>query len=255
MTTTRTRALALAIALGTMVSGLAHGQSTRASVARLQSASHADRRAAFDSLLSSANAGRTSRSYRDTMANLAALAARQPEVGRGLIGLLEYENAHPTEQESEDPYTGDLIAAVALLKDPSALNALMGAINTGHMATHGLAVLGDTAVPPLLRATAGPASLTRLSGLGALSDMVTMFPQPALSQDNRGRIRTVLVNALHDPDRFVRETALEGLPAFHDPEVRAAITDVAQRDTFAVHDRGVVRYPVREAAVAALRKP
>lgn len=255
LTTTHLRAVALVITtLGTMVSGLAYGQSTRVP-AGLQSASHADRRAAFYSLLSAANPGGTSRSYRDTMANFAAFAARQPDMRRAVIDLLEYENAHPGERESEDSYTGDVIAAVAALKDPSALNALMGAVRTGHMATHGLALLGDAAVPSLLRATAGPASFTRMSGLQALSDMVTTTPQPALSADNRDRIRAILLNALHDPDRFIRETALDGLPAFHDPEVRAAITDVAQRDTFAANDQGVVRYLVREAAVAALRKP
>ena len=85
--------------------------------------------------------------------------------------------------------------------------------------------------------------------------MVTLTPNPTLSADNRGRIRTVLLDALHDPNRFVRESALHGLPAFHDTETRTAIPVVAKRDTFAIQDGGRLWYPVREAATAARRKP
>lgn len=255
MTTMQFRALAVVVALATMDATLAHGQSQRPSLTRLQSASHADRRAEFYSLFSSTDSGAATLALPVRVQRFAAYTAQHPDVRRGIIALLENENAHPAEQVAEDRYHGDLIAAVAGFKDPGAVHGLMGAINTGGLATRGLAVLGDAALPAVLEAADGVSSPARISGLLALGDMVTLTPAPPVSADNRARIRAVLLQALDDPNRFARQAALSGLSAFHDSGARAAIARIAATDPFAVYDRGQKRYLVREAAAAALRTP
>src|SRR5207249_4686931 len=79
-------------------------------------------------------------------------ARKNPSVATALIALLERENRPDPSKEnlSEDTYYGDLIGCVAALKGPRAVNALLGAINTGGMAEDGLMALGSVAVPGLL---------------------------------------------------------------------------------------------------------
>jgi hypothetical protein len=249
--------MALALALATITSSRTHAQASRIALTRLQSASYVERRAGFYTLLSTPDSGcisQTTRPLRVCVQEFAAYATRYREVGRRVIALLQRENTHQEELVSEDRYHGDLIAAVAGLHDPSAVDALMGAINTGYIATHGLAMLGDAAVPSVIAAASASRMLTRDAALSTLSDMVTVTPAPTLSSTNRARIRAVMLEALTDSNRFAREWAVEGLSAFNDSEARAAIARVAASDPFVVHDEGRARYPVREAAVAALRK-
>jgi hypothetical protein len=246
------RAVILVVALATTSSACAYGQVQPNSLSQLRSTVHDERRAGFYSLLSVSDAGAASLTFRERMTRFAAFAQQRPEVRRGVIGLLEYENAHPREQVDEDSYHGDLIGAVAELKDPSAVNALMGAINTGGMAAGGLAALGDAAFPAVV--AAAERAPTRMSALMTLSRMATLDPAPTLSSENRSRMRRVLLQALGDSNRFYRSAALEGLVAFRDQETRDALARVAAQDPFFVRDEGRVRYPVRETAVAALRK-
>jgi hypothetical protein len=246
--------LALVIALAAMNSALARGQSQPGALARLQSSDHSERRSGFYSLLSSVDSSGSSLSYRARNERLAAFARQQPAVGRGLIGLLERENAEPAAQVSEDRYIGDLIAAVAALRDPNAVHALAGAINTGRLATEGLAILGDAAVPAVLTEAERLDYPTRVSALLTLSEMVTITPAPTISNENRGQIRSILLRALDDSNRFAREAGLDGLVAFPDTVVRRAVARVAAQDPLVLHDGGKLRYPVRERALTTLGK-
>jgi hypothetical protein len=250
----QSHALAIAVALAATNAAPAHGQSERSGLGKLQSTARAERRAEFYSLLSSSDSGAKSLDLAARVQRFAAYTARHPDMRRGIIALLENENAHPAEQISEDRYHGDLIATVAGFKDPGAVNALLGAINTGELATRGLALLGDAAVPATLAVAENPSSPSRVASLLTLGDMVTVTPAPPVSAANRARIHDVLLAALADPNRFARQAALLGLSAFHDSATRAAIARIAATDPFTVHDRGETRYPVREAAAAALRK-
>lgn len=153
MTQLPMRPMALALALATMTSSRTHAQAPRIALTRLHSASYAERRAGFYTLLSAPDSGcisQTTRPLRVCVQEFAAYATRYPAVGRSVIELLQRENAHPEDLVSEDRYHGDLVAAVAGLRDPSAVDALTGAINTGYLATHGLAMFGDAAVPSVI---------------------------------------------------------------------------------------------------------
>src|SRR5262245_1180059 len=87
---------------------------------------------------------------------------RADELKLALIRLLELENSPNRKYHKEVKlggydsgeefisYHGDLIAAVAGLKDKRALNALLGVIETGQMAMNGLAALGDEAVDAVM---------------------------------------------------------------------------------------------------------
>jgi hypothetical protein len=246
------RAVTLTVALATMSSASAFGQFQRSALIQLQSTVHDERSSGFYSLLSSADSGARPLSYSARMERFGAFARQHPEVRHGVIALLEYENAHPGERVSEDSYNGDLIAAVAAVKDPSAVKALMAVINTGRLASQGLAALGDAAFPAVVAAT--ERAPTRHSALSTLSQMATLNPVPALSPENRSRIRGILLQALSDSNRFYRQAALEGLVAFRDQETHDAVARIAAEDPYVVRDQGRVRYPVRERAVATLRK-
>jgi hypothetical protein len=88
------------------------------------------------------------------------LPDKEDEIKAALVELLEKENALIQDQHTDFlatgktlsheymNYYGDLIAAVAALKDPRATNGLLGAIATGNLATRGLAALGIDALPP-----------------------------------------------------------------------------------------------------------
>jgi hypothetical protein len=213
---------------------------------------HATRRAGFYSLFSLAAPRGQSISFHAQVERFSAIAAQRADIRRGVIALLERENAHPREQVDEDSYNGDLIGAVAAFKDPTALNALMGSIKTGNMATMGLASLGNVAVPRVLAAARDAG--TRFSALVTLSQMVMLSPPPELSDQNRQKIRSLFLRSLSDSSRFVREEAADGLVAFPDREVRSAVAHVASTDPFVVKDQGRLRYPVREIAARTLRK-
>jgi hypothetical protein len=249
MTRSLIQSIGLAVAFASSI--YAQGQSEGAALNALGSSVHANRRAGFYSLLSLGDSTSERLPLRVRIQRFTAFAAQREDVRRAVVGLLERENSHPEEQVSEDRYRGDLILAVGAFKDPAAVNALMGVIATGRGAIHGLALLGDQAVPKLLAAVDGP---SRFYALTTLSDMVTLVPAPQVSDNNRRRIRTVLLRALSDSDRYDRQTALDGLAAFPDSEVRASVARVAANDTYFVRDQGQGRYPVREAAAATLRK-
>jgi len=112
--------------------------------------------------------------------------ARHPDVRRGIIALLEYEAAHPVEQVSEDQYNGESTAVVGGFKDPSALNPLMTVINTGGLATHGLASLADVAVPPYGGCRRCVASHAPISVAHARQDGHARGNPPVTSKTERG---------------------------------------------------------------------
>src|SRR5207244_6893790 len=111
-------------------------QTPNAAIADFRSDTYARRAAGFYKILTIANKDQQpTGSLRPRAQALADYARKNPSVATALIALLERENRPDPSKEnlSEDTYYGDLIGCVAALKGPRAVNALLGAINTGGM--------------------------------------------------------------------------------------------------------------------------
>ncbi len=183
-----------------------------------------------------------------------------------LIRLLENENAFVQGQRKEYDetgktldevyvdYYGDVIASVAALKDERALNALLGAINTGNMATRALAGLGTSALDQILLRLSDPAPVARMSAARVLVQMLEPGNVKRVGDAvSKKRIKTALTKTTGDIDPYVRITGVEGLAALGDRTVVPLLQKVAEYDSFEGFGEGR-RFPVREAAKKALEK-
>jgi hypothetical protein len=232
----------------------AHAQSVSASLAELRSNDYAIRKAGFYKIFNAANATTPLNSGFHLRAERTAAYAREnPAVGTALITLLEREaRPDPTKgMLSEDSYFGDLIGCVADLKDPRAVNGLLGAIATGGMAEGGLLALGPVAVPGLLRTLRHDRHefyrATAASLLGRLAERGGQGIDTV-------SIKKDLIGGLADPSTFVRRDAAGALQAFSGADVRIAMQSLASKDTAVLIRSGKRVYPVRAAAMAWLRK-
>lgn len=181
-----------------------------------------------------------------------------------LIGLLSQENAFVREQrerfdktgetltEGYVNYYGDLIAAVASLNDPRSLDALVGAMTTGDIATRGLASLGRPALQPVLHELGSPDPLTRVAVLSVLSEMAR---SQWISGDPGARrlVKDAVVEALADPNPQVRIFAVRVASELGDPSLRPLLAKLASSDPYQSELPGQAgTYPVRRTAKEAL---
>jgi hypothetical protein len=216
----------------------------------------------FSEVFQLANAGSPPGvSLRPGAERLTKYAREHAEIAPALIALLERENIAVHRGAGRDvgerysvDYYGNLIGCVAALRDPRAVHALLGAIATGNMATDGLAALGEAAAPDVLRAARSSNHYMQLGAVITLSKMVAMSPAPGLSRESRSAIRADLLSSLKNENVTVRLFGLRGLTYFPDSEVRSALRSVATRDPHAVRRNGRDTYPVRDEAIATLRK-
>src|SRR5207237_8146257 len=118
-------------------------------------------------------------------------------------------------------YYADIIGVVSELKDPRAVNALVGAIGTGDMATRGLAALGDAAAPSVIETARSASAGLRHSAMHALSEVANPQLGTTLTPGTAARVRRALLASLSDSSHWARMTAADGLVAFPDPEVRS----------------------------------
>jgi hypothetical protein len=225
------------------------GQALNDALREFDNPSYQVRREAFYRVLSFAMG--EDRSYRGCGSFLPQYARRNPQIRPALINLLERENRPDpgTRDLTEDGYYGDVIACVASLRDPRALNALLDALYTGDGAGRGVADLGGLAVPPLLqrlRESEYPGRrLTAARTLGFIAE-----GEPG--GDNRQRIRAALLVALRDPDMDVRWSVITALRSFSGPDIRAEMERIARTDPAPV--AGGHQYPIRAAAREWLRR-
>jgi HEAT repeat protein len=180
---------------------------------------------------------------------------------RALIGLLARENAVVQSQRLEFDktgktltegyvnYYGDVVAAVASLDDARSVDALLGAITTGGMATRRLARLGRVALQPTLQELNSADPLVRGAALNVLSEMLSSSEFSA-DASSVAQIKDALVKSLADQDSGVRITAVEGVAKLHDPSLRPLVEKLATVDPYQMANT----YPVREAASRALQK-
>lgn len=216
---------------------------------------------AFYQLLDSASAGLPrGGSLRPRVELLAEMARQNDAVLTGLIDLLHVENTlgwkdrpglHP---EAFSNYYGDLVSAVAALKDERAISALVPVINTGGAATDGQAALGERAVPEVLKVLDGPEATRRMGALWTLRKIAERPAGSGISEIRLSEIRSAVLRAARDPDPSIRDMAIAALSPFGDDEVRRVIQEIAETDPHSIARGGVEAFPVREAARRWLRE-
>lgn len=191
------------------------------------------------------------------------------ELRLGLIRLLDTETSaakNPTttasgeEREGYSNYCGDLIGAVADLKDARAIPSLLENANSGGMATRGVAHFGKIALDSVLQQVKGQDSQLASGALFVIRDMLEF--QTVSDSNSLTRIRNVLQSALARPDMIVRQSAIYAIEYLADRESFVpALTEMARRDPFKIagrvasdgQDDGEV-YPVRRMARLLLAK-
>jgi HEAT repeats len=154
---------------------------------------------------------------------------RRTAISQAFIDLLAWENSLINEApsgslpESYGEYHASLIWSVGALRDGSAVNALLGAIKTGGLATDGLAKLGIHALPAVLTAADSSDPDIRLGATIVFGKMAAQVRELALDSAAVESIKSGLLRALSDPNTFVRVAAVGSLEPFADADVAAAM--------------------------------
>jgi hypothetical protein len=183
------------------------------------------------------------------------LPDRGDQLKLALAGALELENRRSTRMsEDQSDYYADLIGAVADIEDARAVRALIGAIDTGNMATSGLAVLGGQAIDAVLARLDDPAIPVRTGVTRTLVQMLEVGSVVSSDISSFAKLKAGLVRSTGDQWPHVRIVAIAGLARIPGSDVTAVLTALAQRDASAEvsPDTGTTSYPVREAAAKAL---
>jgi hypothetical protein len=176
-----------------------------------------------------------------------------------LIELLEIENKTvEREQQLSEAYVnyyGDVIAAVATVADPRSIDALVGAVSTGNMATGTLISFGNAAVEPVGKKLDSPDPLVRSSVARTLSQMLEKSQEISGTPASRAVIKRALVQAAKDNDPIVRRSAVDGLVTLGDAESIAIVDQLARNDPYQADFPGKEgKFLVREAAANALKR-
>jgi len=190
----------------------------------------------------------------------------------GLIELLEIENSVGVDQRrlmfSNDPpylspedrlptayygYYPELIWAVSTLNDLRSMNALIGAITTGGMATGALIAFGIPAVRPIAELLDHDTANVRSSAVRTLSEMLVDSEAVRSDSESVSIIREAIYRAATDQYFTVRMSAVGGLARLGDQESIALIQRIANKDSFRA-DFQDNRYVVRELARRALEE-
>jgi hypothetical protein len=193
----------------------------------------------------------------------------QDELRLGLIQLLVTETVavrnpntivNDVDREGYSNYFGDLIGAVADLKDARAIPVLLANAGTGGMATRGIAHFGKMALDLVLQQVKGQDPQLVGGAVFVIRDMLEY--RTVSDSDSLMRIKNALLSALARPDSSVRESAIYAIEYFADRESFVpALTEMARSDPFKIagqvasdgQDNGEV-YPVRRMARLLLAK-
>jgi hypothetical protein len=247
--------LGLALLALLFSSSLAAAQSVPALLHEFRSPETDARRAAFYELLG----GPVSNASYALEKALERNPGEQGLIGVALIDLLERENARlqlapPIMTEADAAYHGDLVWAVASLRDPRAAPALAAALPTGRLAIDGLVALGEPSVSVIAeRAKQYTHWLVGATAALALGEIAEQREKNALTPAGLARIRGELLDLLDHEDGRVRERAVRALVHFGDEEVRQAVVRLWRTDPFCQpRDQGNV-CRVRDAAKDWLR--
>lgn len=166
-------------------------------------------------------------------------------VRRARMGSLteEYEN-----------YRGDLIAAVAGLRDPRGIDVLLANIGTGNIATTAIAAFGRDCLDRVVSQIDSDDPARKIGAIRTLGQMldpaIVIMQEPA----SLGKIRAGLLHASKDRQSWARTAAISGLAKLSGADITAVLKGMAERDPY--HRKGhpgqPELYPVRDAAKRAL---
>lgn len=223
---------------------------------RLRSNSEETRMRAFYELLDSASKGVPKfQGLGPRVESLARQAKAQDQIATTLIDLLELENqversgTRALSGEGQIAYYGDLIGAVAALRDARAQAALLGALGTGDLAVEGLVSLGERALAEIVRATRDLDEDRRWGALRALEKLAARRVDLAISARGIEVVRATLVASLSDSTWGCRVFAILGLAHFDGPDIRTRMQDLAANDSgVRTFEDGSRDFPVRRAA-------
>lgn len=214
-----------------------------------------------------------SRAFEDSAALLASGKQTPGEVDKlrvGLIELLATENVQTrilakqdaSEEDTEEysEYYADLVGAVANLKDERAIPSLLGAADSGGMATRGIARFGKKALSPVLEQVNSRDSNLASGAVFAIREMLAMHT--VTDPNSLLNIETALRLALASPNFGVRESAIYAIEYSNDRQKFVpALNDIAEHDPFKMTDtrsdsegNNSGFYPVRNDAKNLLRK-
>src|SRR6266480_822105 len=214
------------------------------SLKQLEDPNWQNRREAFYGLLG-LGTGSVYQEPNDALASLLQeFPEKSDEVKLALIEVLEREHSFQKKYDAEyrrtgvpmgegygEGYYANVIWAVSSLRDIRSLNALIGAINTGDMATSALAALGDAAVDPVLKVFNSGDNTAGHAACGVLSQMLDAKNAPKVRDPvSRRKIKDALIRAVGDGNLFVRYTGVEGLGKLGDPDVFPLIQNLATND-------------------------
>jgi HEAT repeat protein len=192
---------------------------------------------------------------------LAAHETDRNRIARALIRLLEGEHDRlqaelPAATQMQSDFLGDVAWAVAYLRDPRAVPALIAVLPHGSVVLHGLVALGEAALPALLaELRSAAADPQREAAALALGTMAGQAPRLGVRPASSSALRGALMSALADEHGPVRAAAARALIHFDDAAVRRAMHHLARYDPYMKAPAGgQVSYPVREAAQAWLRR-
>ena len=174
---------------------------------------------------------------------------------RNRLGLLELPPADRLTEEYSN-YYGDVTAAIAGLADIRSVEALADAITTGEMVRGTLISFGPAAVVPVAARMANVDDRVRSSVVFTLAQMLVRSKEIANDRPSRRVISDTLRSAASDRSYIVRGRAAEGLVQLGDADSIAIVKELARSDPYTYppeYTERAGRYPVREAAAAALK--
>jgi hypothetical protein len=160
--------------------------------------------------------------------------------------------------EAFGDYYIDLVLFVVQLKDPRSIDALARVTDVSGRVSTTLAEFGELAVRPVLAQLRNP--LLRDSILYTLGKFIegSRSGRSHISESSTRAIRAALLEGARDASPTARLSAVNALKYFRrDPEIVRTLQQLASDDQYAVvrdPRSGEVTYPVRRAAIVALRE-
>jgi hypothetical protein len=181
-----------------------------------------------------------------------------------IMRLLETENLFLAEDakngganslgEEYSEYYASLIHLVAAMDDPASINALLGAITTGHMAMDALARFGTAAVEGVIGKLDSENGVERFAATMVLAEMLMPNnPKRIADPSGQDKVERALVRAANDRSHSVRSESIQGLSIMADlgsADALSVLRRLAQSDDY--EKDGV--YLVRDTARTALEK-
>lgn len=166
---------------------------------------------------------------------LKGFPARADEIKVAVIRLLEKENANSVPgSERYSEFRASLISAVAEFRDKRGVSALVHNIDTGNMATRGLAALGRDAVDAIVSVARAADATERMAATRTLSQMLDpdVTSPNVLDPASLAGIKDALFRAAHDEYFWVRISSLDGLARLPGDDVTALLSGIAERDPY-----------------------